>query len=77
MFVCEVGIYASVGECRFDSGRLASYFRCVRDHDTGEDLPLPPPTNAPPGSEAKLRVLQWRQEHQFELWNPHDAAVTE
>jgi hypothetical protein len=34
----------------------------------------PSPTTAPPGSEEKIRILQWRISHKFSPFHPLDAT---
>jgi hypothetical protein len=62
---------------RVENGRCVSCRRCLLDNDEDEikeEGPPPPPTNARPGTEAKLRVLEWRVQHDFRLWSPEDAT---
>jgi hypothetical protein len=76
MFVRELRSCRGADLCGVDTDRCLSCRRCVLSNDddeTREDGPPPPPTNARPGTEEKLRVLQWRVEHEFGLWNPEDA----
>jgi hypothetical protein len=77
MFLCELRLFSSSDPCGIDAGRCLSCERCVRNNETKDELPPPPPTNAQPGSDAKVRILQWRLENDFGLWNPHDAAPGE
>jgi hypothetical protein len=48
-------------------------------HGAGRDCtgkrPLPPPTDAAPGSEAKVLVLMRRARLRQALWHPEDARV--
>jgi hypothetical protein len=72
MFVCELKTCSSTHRVEFRP--CLSCLRCVLNDDPKEERVPPPPTNARPGSEAKLRILQWRMEHDFGLWNPADAT---
>ncbi len=72
-----LGLCWSADLCRVDAGRCLSCERCVLNQDddeTKEDGPPPPPTNARPGSEEKVRILEWRVQHDFGLWNREDAT---
>ncbi len=37
--------------------------------------PCPRPTNEPPGSQGKIRVMAWRLSHGYELHHADDEAV--
>ena len=40
------------------------------------NAPPPPwPTRAEPGTDEKLRVIEWRAKHGFALWHPRDPVI--
>jgi hypothetical protein len=39
--------------------------------------PLPPPTDALPGTCDKAAVLEWRHQNGYALWHPDDATITD
>jgi hypothetical protein len=54
---------------------LAGAAAVPRDPDFLGPAPLPAPTDAPPGSRRKVRVLTERFRLRQELWHPDDARA--
>jgi hypothetical protein len=67
--------------CWHDRGIRKRYPMKPGGHGKGRDCtgarPLPEPTDAPPGSEAKVKVLARRARLRQELWHPEDKQVRE
>lgn len=54
--------------------RFPSTSKYARKGADGSSLaPLPSPTNAAPGTEEKVKVLEARMQRREALWHPHDA----
>ena len=78
MFVRASTVYRCPDPHCVETNRCLACTRCIlnnHDDETKEDGPPPPPTKARPGSEAKVRVLEWRIQHDFALWSPEDEPA--